>query len=175
MIHNIRGHDMDIRVKYLSWRVCLCARSHLTLCDPMDCNTTSLLCPWTICRGLSFPTPGYLSNLGFEPTSFASPALAGGFFTTSATWEAHLNWWVKSIISLSLCDNFSVSLPAVSVSVSLSYVWTVSHLGSSLFFSRGSHFSLYRQMSSHSGNIVASDSPSSANPAETKISVLPTS
>ena len=24
----------------------------------------------------------------FEPTSLASPALAGGFFTTSATWEA---------------------------------------------------------------------------------------
>ena len=26
---------------------------------------------------------------GTEPASPASPALAGGFFTTSATWEAH--------------------------------------------------------------------------------------
>ena len=25
---------------------------------------------------------------GIEPTSLVSPALAGGFFTTSATWEA---------------------------------------------------------------------------------------
>ena len=25
---------------------------------------------------------------GIEPTSFMSPALAGGFYTTSATWEA---------------------------------------------------------------------------------------
>ena len=34
------------------------------------------------------PPPGGLPNPGIEPTSLASPALAGGFFTTSATWEA---------------------------------------------------------------------------------------
>ena len=38
--------------------------------------------------GLPFPTPGDLSNPGIEPTSLTSPALAGGFFTTSTTWEA---------------------------------------------------------------------------------------
>ena len=27
---------------------------------------------------------------GIEPESLTSPALAGGFFTTSTTWEAHL-------------------------------------------------------------------------------------
>ena len=32
--------------------------------------------------------PGELPNPGMEPTSLASPALAGGFFTTSATWES---------------------------------------------------------------------------------------
>ena len=32
--------------------------------------------------GLPFPPPGHLPNLGMEPTSPASPALAGGFFTT---------------------------------------------------------------------------------------------
>ena len=32
--------------------------------------------------GLPFPTPGELSDPGMEPTSLASPALAGGFFTT---------------------------------------------------------------------------------------------
>ena len=35
--------------------------------------------------GLPFPPPEYLSDLGIEPTSLASPALSGGFFTTSAT------------------------------------------------------------------------------------------
>ena len=37
--------------------------------------------------GLPFPSPGDLPNPGSEPTSFASPALAGRFFTASATWE----------------------------------------------------------------------------------------
>ena len=37
--------------------------------------------------GLPFPSPGDLLNPGIEPTSVASPTLAGGIFTTSATWE----------------------------------------------------------------------------------------
>ena len=56
--------------------------------------------PWTVARqaplslgffrqeywsGLPFPSAGFLPNPGIEPTS---PALAGGFFTTSATREA---------------------------------------------------------------------------------------
>ena len=32
--------------------------------------------------GLPFPFPGDLPNSGIEPMSLASPALAGGFFTT---------------------------------------------------------------------------------------------
>ena len=32
--------------------------------------------------GLPLPLPGDLPNLGIEPTSLGSPALAGGFFTT---------------------------------------------------------------------------------------------
>ena len=39
---------------------------------------------------LPFPTPGDLPDPGIEPTSLASPALAGGFFTTRAAWEAIL-------------------------------------------------------------------------------------
>ena len=38
--------------------------------------------------GLSFPTAGDLSDLGIEPVSVSPPALADGFLTTSATWEA---------------------------------------------------------------------------------------
>ena len=37
---------------------------------------------------LPFPPPEDLPDTGTEPTSAASLALAGGFFTTSATWEA---------------------------------------------------------------------------------------
>ena len=40
--------------------------------------------------GLPFPTPGDLLDPGIEPTSFVSPALAGGFFTTEppGNWKA---------------------------------------------------------------------------------------
>ena len=38
--------------------------------------------------GLPFPFLGDRPDPETEPTSLTSPALAGGFFTTSATWEA---------------------------------------------------------------------------------------
>ena len=37
---------------------------------------------------LPCPSPGDLPDPGIEPVSLTSPALAGGFFTTSTTWEA---------------------------------------------------------------------------------------
>ena len=63
-----------------------------TLCDPMDCSPQAPLSMkfsrqeyW---HGLPCPPPGDLLNPGIEPTSLISPALAGGFFTTSVIWEA---------------------------------------------------------------------------------------
>jgi len=52
-----------------------------------------LLCPWGFSRqeywgGLPCPPPEDLPDPGIEHASLMSPALAGGFFTTSATWEA---------------------------------------------------------------------------------------
>ena len=38
--------------------------------------------------GLLCPPPGDLPRPGIKPASLKSPALAGGFFTTRATWEA---------------------------------------------------------------------------------------
>ena len=38
--------------------------------------------------GLPFSFPGDLPNTGIEARSLVSPALAVGFFTISATWEA---------------------------------------------------------------------------------------
>ena len=52
-----------------------------------------LLCPWEFSKqeywsGLPCPPPGDLPDLGLEPVSLTSPALAGRLFTTSAQWEA---------------------------------------------------------------------------------------
>ena len=38
--------------------------------------------------GLPFPPPGGLPNSGIKLTSLMSPEVAGGFFATSASWEA---------------------------------------------------------------------------------------
>ena len=40
--------------------------------------------------GQSFPSPGDLPNPGIKPPSLMSPVLAGGFFTISTTWGAHM-------------------------------------------------------------------------------------
>ena len=55
--------------------------------------------------GVPFPPPGDLSNPGIEPMSLTSPALAGGFFTPSATWarsQKILNVFC-SAVNLPLC------------------------------------------------------------------------
>ena len=66
--------------------------SHARLCDPMDYSLAArLLCPWNFTgknTGAAIPILEDLSDPGIEPTSSMSPALAGGFFTTSTTWEA---------------------------------------------------------------------------------------
>ena len=63
-----------------------------TLCDPTDCSPARLLCPWdfpgknTGVNCQAFPQ-GIFPAQGSNPC-LMSPALAGGFFTTSTTWEA---------------------------------------------------------------------------------------
>ena len=46
---------------------------------------------------LPCPPPRGLPNTGIKPTSLMSPALAGGFFTTSTTWEAHIHAMNQSL------------------------------------------------------------------------------
>ena len=77
--------------------MCLCAMSLQlcpTLCDSMDCTLQAPLSigfsrqeSW---RGLPCPPPGDLLDQEIEPMSVISSALAGGFFTTNATWEKML-------------------------------------------------------------------------------------
>ena len=59
--------------------------------------------------GFPCPPPGDLPNPGIEPESLTSLALAGGFFTTNATWEAlliSLKQKGKKISSLKLAPVF---------------------------------------------------------------------
>ena len=84
---------------------------HLTLvfqvasvvCDPMDCSLPGssvygILQQRTV-EWVAFPSPGDLPNPGIEPRSLMFPALSGGSFTTTATWEASFNPMYPNIIS----------------------------------------------------------------------------
>ena len=57
--------------------------------------------------GLPFPPSGDLPSPGIKPTPLVSPAWAGGFFTTTTTWEVHCsvpNTEVKNKNTFSLSD-----------------------------------------------------------------------
>ena len=78
-------------------RLCVCMLSRFS-------GDQLFVTPWTIAHqgplskgffrqeywsGLPCPSPRDLPDPGMEPMSLTSPALAGGFFTTSITWETH--------------------------------------------------------------------------------------
>ena len=66
--------------------------------------------------GLPCPPPGHLSDPRIKPASLMSPALAGGFFNTSATWEAppssffNSSLLLKSLLQLSFTYTVIFSL-----------------------------------------------------------------
>ena len=66
--------------------VCACIQSHPTLCDPMDCRRSSSsvheILQVRILQWLVMPSFRGSSQPRIKPLS---PALAGGFFTTSTT------------------------------------------------------------------------------------------
>ena len=49
------------------------------------------------------PSSGDLPDSGIEPESLLSPALTGGFFTTSATWEAPFEEHLLLVILFNMC------------------------------------------------------------------------
>ena len=89
--------------------------------------------------GLPFPSPGDLPDPGVDPVSLMSPALAGGFFTTSATWEPHYRGVAETQTVHPMCSTTSSAtyqphnlrkllshvFPSLGgvLCVSLSYVW----------------------------------------------------
>ena len=74
-----------IKSKY----IVLCAQSCPTLYGPMECSPPSssahAIFQARILEWVPFPTPGDLLYPKIKPTSLGSPALAGGFFTSSTT------------------------------------------------------------------------------------------
>ena len=94
-------------------------QSCLTLWDPMDHSPPGSsvhgFSSQEYWSGLPFPPPREFPDPGIEPSSLLSPALEGGFFTTSATWEAPekieswLNHSIKEINHQWLKDSDSSS------------------------------------------------------------------
>ena len=78
-----------------------------TLCHPVDyslpgSSVAGMLQARIYWAGLPRPPPGDLPDPGIQPASLMSPALAGRFFTASATWEAHK--WQRGDLKPGLSD-----------------------------------------------------------------------
>ena len=71
-------------VKMLNFRLCIYDRMDYTHQAPLSMGFSRQEY-WS---GLPFPTSEVLPDPGIKPKSLKSPALAGGFFNTSAIWEA---------------------------------------------------------------------------------------
>ena len=106
------------------------SRVRLTLCDPMDCSPQDSSVHGILqARILEWFAISYLRGSS-RPRDWAaslmSPALAGRFFTTSATWEAPLHLWAthKVICGKGIHGKYTgISLPLLFVVHSLSHVW----------------------------------------------------
>jgi len=68
------------------------AQSCLTLCNPMDCSPPGSsvygIFQARVLKQVAISFLRDLPNPRIKPTSLKTPALAGGFSTISATWEA---------------------------------------------------------------------------------------
>ena len=84
------------------WKQVECGWAHACMLSCFS-HVQLFATPWTVARQaplsrgfsrqeygsrLPLPSPGNLPNSGTEPASLMSPAMAGGFFTTSTTWDA---------------------------------------------------------------------------------------
>ena len=89
--HLPRPSHWRLRFQPMNCVCVVCAQLCLTICDARAIQSSKLLCLWDFPRqeyqgGLSFPSPGDLSDPGIEPTS---PALTGRFFTTVPTGKTY--------------------------------------------------------------------------------------
>ena len=76
-----------------------------TLCDTMNCspsaNSVHVILHARILECVAMPSTRGSCQPRIESTSLMSPALAGGFFTTSATWEAL--WYYRTLKTIHNC------------------------------------------------------------------------
>ena len=120
-------------------RTCACARP-LQSCptlQPHGLQPTRLLGPWCFSSQEHWsefpcPPPWDLPDSGIEPRSLTSPALAGQFFTTSATREA-LYMHISSVQWLSRVQLFATPWTAAR-QASLSIVLVVKPCSNSISF-----------------------------------------
>ena len=84
--------------------VCVCVLSHFS-CVQLFVTLWTIAHQTPLAMGFSrqeywnelpFPSLGDIPKPGIKPTSLMSPALAGKFFTKSATWEAHVPFSVSN-------------------------------------------------------------------------------
>ena len=121
------SNPANITIKWVTWAFWLPSaykgymRFYTVLCVCASCRFSSIwlsVTLWTVTHQaplsmrfssqeywtrLPYPPPGDLPNPRIKPAYLTSPALAGGFFTTSATWEAPWFTVISFVASLSLC------------------------------------------------------------------------
>ena len=70
--------------------MCVCSQSCPSLCSPMNCNPPDSfvhrIFHARIVEWVAIYAPGDFPDARIEPTSLASPALAGRVFIASVTW-----------------------------------------------------------------------------------------
>ena len=84
---------------------CVCVSMCVSMCISHSSHVQLFVTLWTVAgqaplsigfarqeywNGFPCSSPGGLPHPGIKPASLTSPALAGEFFTTSTTWEAHI-------------------------------------------------------------------------------------
>ena len=83
----------------------MCSQTHLTLSGPVDCSPPGFsvrgILQARILERVAMPSSRGSSRPRVEPVPLSSLALAGGFFSISATWEAGR---VKGDIKIQLTD-----------------------------------------------------------------------
>ena len=117
-------------IRYIDLCSCVCPKAQLcpTLWNPMGYRAWEAPLSMEFSRQvywseLPFPPLGNLSDPEIKLASLMSPALVGGFFTTSATWEVHLMASANQLLIKLMVALFMKKLTGNPEHGSLSWVW----------------------------------------------------
>ena len=103
---------VEIHTNRITWHTLfcvffLCVHAKLLQSCPTLCNLRTIAYQAPLSVGFSrheywsefpCPPPGNLPDPGIEPLFLMSPTLAGKFFITNATWEAHVFFLVSCLL-----------------------------------------------------------------------------